>query len=93
MRPVLPILFAVVGVILDAVVTDQALRAGRTEANQVLRRILGARPPIWAAIAWRAIVVAALVVWVPIPAWGWIVFGACFYAAAARNFHVVWGGR
>lgn len=93
MRPVLPILFAAIGVLLDAIVTDRELRAGRREANPVLRRILGARPQLPAAIAWRAAVLAALVIWVPMPGWGWIAFGTFFYVAAARNIYTGRGGR
>lgn len=44
---------------------------------------------LWAAIAWRAVVFIPIVLWVPMPAWGWFVFGALFYAVAARNAGLV----
>lgn len=81
--------FAAVGMLADALTTHRALQRGRREANPILLRLLGARPLPAVAVAWRAVVFAALALWVPMPAWGWFVFGALFYAVAARNAGLV----
>lgn len=79
------ILFAAIGVLADAYETHLCLQDGRREANPILRRVLGAQPPLWAAIAWRAVVFIPLALWVPMPVWAWFVFGGLFWAVAIRN--------
>lgn len=78
-------LFAALAVLADALTTHRALQAGRREGNPILRRLLGARPQLWVALAWRALVFGALVLWVPMPWWGWTIFGGIFVFVACRN--------
>lgn len=54
----------------DAFLTDRALRRGLVEANPILRRLLGAHPPLVWAIAWRALAIAGLA-WLAMPPIGW----------------------
>lgn len=88
MRP-LAIVVAALAVLADAYTTHRALRQGRREANPILRRLLGAQPPLWAAIAWRAVVFIPLALWVPMPTWGWLVFSLPFFYVAARNADLI----
>lgn len=85
----LALIFAALGMLADAYTTHRSLQRSNREANPILRWLLGSRPQLWVAIAWRAAVFLVLVLWVPMPAWGWFVFGALFYAVAARNAGLV----
>lgn len=69
----------------DAITTHQALKLGFREGNSIVRKIFGAKPRLEVAIAWRALVFAVLAIWVPMPWWGWGIFGSLFVLAACRN--------
>lgn len=85
-------IFAALAVLADALTTHRALQAGRREGNPILRKLLGSRPQLWAALAWRALVFGALVLWVPMPWWGWGIFGGIFALVACRNEMLVHSG-
>jgi hypothetical protein len=69
----------------DAVSTDQALRAGRTEANPVLRKVLGAHPPLSIALLWRAAVFTLIHFFGHIPPLGWWLFVPVLTWVVAHN--------
>lgn len=76
----------------DALLTDRALRRGLIEANPILRRLLGAHPPLAWSIAWRAVVIAGLV-WLAMPAIGWWVLAGLQLASVAWNLQKLGGLR
>lgn len=81
----LAMIFAALAVLADALTTHRALQAGRKEGNPILRRVLGAKPQLWAAIAWRVLIFGSMVLWVPMPWWAWAIFGGVFVLVACRN--------
>jgi hypothetical protein len=76
---------AALAVLADAFTTHRALQAGLTEGNSILRRLLGARPPLWKAILWRAAIFVPLAVFVPVPAFAWWTLAVVLIFVAVRN--------
>jgi len=78
--------------LVDALLTDRALRLGLIEANPLLRRLLGAHPPLVWAIAWRAIVIAGLA-WLAMPPIGWWTLAGLQLAVVAWTLKKLGGLR
>lgn len=79
------ILLFIIAVVLDAITTHRALQEGRKEANPILARVLGARPTLFKALLYRAVIVTLMVLFIPAPWWGWAILAGIFYTVAARN--------
>lgn len=90
--PIAAIVTVALLALVDALLTDRALRLGLIEANPVLRRLLGAHPPLVAAIAWRALVLAGLA-WLRMEAIGWWILAGLELAAVAWNLKKLGGLR
>lgn len=76
----------------DAVVTNEALERGLVEANPILRKALGARPPLWSALAWRGAVLGALT-WAHLPTPGWWALSGILLGAIVWNLRKMAGVR
>lgn len=74
--------------LIDAVSTERALALGYRERNAVLARLLGSRPDLPTAIAWRAAVVVGLA-WFGMPWYGWAMLIPPQLYAVAHNLRVV----
>ena len=79
-------LLALAVILADAYTTHRAISGGRRERNKIIRRILGARPQLWLAVAWRLLICGLLFWFTATPWWGWLILAGVFAGGILWNF-------
>lgn len=74
--------------LLDAITSVRGIRRGHKELGPVMGKIIGARPSMLSMLIYKAAICSLMVIFIPAPAWGWLVMSSIFFYLAWRNHRV-----